>query len=208
MRTSQVSLPHWWALIERDTSNSAVIWWLTSFLLFVSLFPSHNCLLEFFYVHSLISPFWFSNVVLLRFISDLALLKDLHVAVEKMNGKTLLQATQASENAAAQCCALFQEPKKLDSLTKSSTGGSFALCSVFRCAVSRCAFLSAQVSDLTVTKDALINILREARQAIRCDSLFVSAHLRHSHINTVHFNPNKNNCTPFIPLLRFPLSAQ
>lgn len=134
--------------------------------------------------------------------------KNLHVPVEKMNGKTLLQATQASEKAAAHCCALFQEPKKLDSFTKSSTGGSFALCSVFRCAVSRCAFLSVQVSDLTVTKDALINILREARQAIRCDSLFVSAHLRHSHINTVHFNPNKNNCTPFIPLLRFPLSAQ
>jgi len=87
------------------------------------------------------------------------------------------------------------------------------ICSVFSiqvcvCVVSRCAFLSVQVSDLTVTKDALINILREARQAIRCDSLFVSAHLRHRRITAVHLYHNKNNCTPFIPLLRFPLSAK
>ncbi len=139
MRTSQVSLPHWWALIERDTSNSAVIWWLTSFLLFVSFFPSHNCLLEFVYVHSLISPFWFSNVVLLPFISDLALLKNLHVPVEKMNGKTLLQATQASENAAAQCCALFQEPKKAWFLDKKLYRR--LICSVFSiqvCSVQVC----------------------------------------------------------------------
>lgn len=152
-----------------------------------------------------------STVVMLWFISGLACWITFKFLWRKLMGKHFCKQPRSSRKwpPTFALCSRSWKPWFLDKKLY-----RMFICSLFRiqvcvcvCVVSRCAFLSVQVSDLTVTKDALINIQREAQQAIRYDSLFVSAHLRHSHINTVHLYPNKNNCTPFIPLLRFPLST-